>query len=502
MEIEMEMEMEMEVEMQMEMEIYEQYGREHGFKWGIKSTTTGAIDKWTLVIHFQHRFIPGTTLLTPLDRRRMLANSTAVRAHVNGRDVTNDAHDGKQAQGKEERFRPGAIYQKNNEEEDARTAAMDLHLGPMVSVLTSSSEMTKTVIASPAKGLQKLCLGERQHDCNCGSDPAPDSESEDKYGHDENEIIDRNPVDCQREQHLCFCKMLRDDILSQFARLEKANLIEFKNERHDAKVRLYNALLPLHTLEKIVTALKAKVSSLEQLRGLQTVDRKDLRERVDNLQRKYLKLETTGKTLIVEVQKAKEGRELAAATQAEAPEAPVHFQTLPDTSGAWEAPKISGAPEMLTSPGYLETRVILGAPKRSSCPEALQTYEITGASETPGTPEIPGVPEMLHAPEIPGAPEMLNAPEISGASEMLNASEIPGAPAMLNAPEIPGAPRCSTVVRSQVLLRYSVLLKCSAVGSAPKFTFAQAFDEGQILILLISTIYTVLDENKGDERQL
>ncbi|KAF8538278.1 hypothetical protein BDD12DRAFT_885586 [Trichophaea hybrida] len=157
---------------------------------------------------------------------------------------------------------------------------------------------------------------------------------------------------------------------------------------------------------------------------------------------------------------------------------------------------------MLTSPGYLETRVILGAPKRSSGPEALQTYEITGASETPGTPEIPGVPEMLNAPEIPGAPEMLNAPEISGASEMLNAPEIPGAPAMLNAPEIPGAPRCSTVVRSQVLLRYSVLLKCSAVGSAPKFTFAHAFDEGQILILLISTIYTVLDENKGDERQL
>ncbi|KAF8538281.1 hypothetical protein BDD12DRAFT_885531 [Trichophaea hybrida] len=235
------------------------------------------------------------------------------------RDGTNDEHDGKEEQGKEERFRPGALYEENKEEEEARTAAIDLHPGPMVSAPSSSSETTKMVIAPSAERLWRLPFGQRIYDSDCGSDPAPECDSEDEYEQDEDQIIDRNPVDCLSEEFLCSYAMLRDDILSQFARLEKANLTKFENKTHDAKVRLHHALVPLHTLEKTITALQAKVPSLEQLRVLQTADRKDIRQRVDDLQRKNLKLETTAKTLMVEVQKVKEERELAAATQAVTP---------------------------------------------------------------------------------------------------------------------------------------------------------------------------------------
>jgi hypothetical protein len=67
--------------------------------------------------------------------------------------------------------------------------------------------------------------------------------------------------------------------------------------------------------------------------------------------------------------------------------------------------------------------------------------------------------------------------------------------------------RSLVLLGSQALLRCSVLmiylapLTCSAFGD-PKFTFVQALNEGGILILLISIIYTAFDENKGDNRRL
>ncbi|KAF8533550.1 hypothetical protein BDD12DRAFT_898574 [Trichophaea hybrida] len=160
--------------------------------------------------------------------------------------------------GKKNASAPALFTKKHKEEEEARTAGMDLHLGPTVSAPSSTSETTKTVIAPSAEGLRRLPFGERKYDSDCGSDPAPEWESEDEYEEDNDEIVDRNLVDCLQEV------------------LEKANLTKFENERHNAKVRLHNVLVPLHTLEKTVTALEAKVSSLEQLRMLQTADRKDL----------------------------------------------------------------------------------------------------------------------------------------------------------------------------------------------------------------------------------
>jgi hypothetical protein len=64
--------------------------------------------------------------------------------------------------------------------------------------------------------------------------------------------------------------------------------------------------------------------------------------------------------------------------------------------------------------------------------------------------------------------------------------------------------RSSALLRCSVLVRCSVLLACSALGTskilgARECTFAQALEEVEILILLISTIYTVLDKNKGDD---
>jgi hypothetical protein len=70
--------------------------------------------------------------------------------------------------------------------------------------------------------------------------------------------------------------------------------------------------------------------------------------------------------------------------------------------------------------------------------------------------------------------------------------------------------RSLALQRSYRLIRFSTLIKCSAflirsVFDAPeilgvsKFTFPQDLDEGIILILLIPAIYTVLDDNNGDE---
>jgi hypothetical protein len=86
-----------------------------------------------------------------------------------------------------------------------------------------------------------------------------------------------------------------------------------------------------------------------------------------------------------------------------------------------------------------------------------------------------GIPEMLQTYEIPGAPDIPSAPEIPGVLEMLSTCEM--------------------------LMRYSALLLFLALSGTPKFTFAQALDEGEIMILLISTIYNIwLGKNKGDER--
>jgi hypothetical protein len=71
---------------------------------------------------------------------------------------------------------------------------------------------------------------------------------------------------------------------------------------------------------------------------------------------------------------------------------------------------------------------------------------------------------------------MLDAPEMLETYDILSAPEMLRAPETLQTYEIPGAPD---------------------IAGAPKFTFAQALDEGEILILLISTIYTGLDENTG-----
>ena len=74
---------------------------------------------------------------------------------------------------------------------------------------------------------------------------------------------------------------------------------------------------------------------------------------------------------------------------------------------------------------------------------------------------------------------MVGTPETLSAPEMLETYEIPCALEMLSAPETP---------------------QTYEIPSAPEFTFAQALEEVEILILLISTIYTVLDENKGDDK--
>ncbi|KAF8534998.1 hypothetical protein BDD12DRAFT_894406 [Trichophaea hybrida] len=92
------------------------------------------------------------------------------------------------------------------------------------------------------------------------------SEDEDEDNSDE-----VNPVDCLRKEHLCSFDVLRDEILSRFTELERANAKKFENERHVAKVSLHNALVETNVRttsnDQAVATLESKVASLERLRA-------------------------------------------------------------------------------------------------------------------------------------------------------------------------------------------------------------------------------------------
>jgi hypothetical protein len=86
---------------------------------------------------------------------------------------------------------------------------------------------------------------------------------------------------------------------------------------------------------------------------------------------------------------------------------------------------------------------------------------------------------------IPGAAEMLGTPE------PLEPEDIFHSPETLSTPEILGTPG---------MLETAEMLQTYVIPGTCKFTFAQALNEGEILIILISTIYGRLDEDNIDER--
>jgi hypothetical protein len=74
---------------------------------------------------------------------------------------------------------------KEREEEEARTATRDSRPGSTVSVSSSSSHKTTQAVIAPSapcerEGLRRLHFGERRYDINCGSDSAPEWQSEDE----------------------------------------------------------------------------------------------------------------------------------------------------------------------------------------------------------------------------------------------------------------------------------------------------------------------------------
>jgi hypothetical protein len=70
----------------------------------------------------------------------------------------------KKNKGKKNASALAPFTKKNKEEEEARTATMDLHPGATVSAPSSaSSDTTKTVIAPSAEALQRLPFGDRKY---------------------------------------------------------------------------------------------------------------------------------------------------------------------------------------------------------------------------------------------------------------------------------------------------------------------------------------------------
>ncbi|KAF8540314.1 hypothetical protein BDD12DRAFT_880708 [Trichophaea hybrida] len=196
---------------------------------------------------------------------------------------------------------------------------------PLFRASSSSVTPSATVIA-PTQGLRRLPFGERQYDSDCGSE-APEWQSDDdseqldhEHDDDDNDI---DPVQCLREEYLAGLIMLREEILTRFTDVEGSTETKFTNTKTYCAVIVPNTLVPINKDKSIqdasITGLEAKVATLERLRAAQTTDMKNLRQRVDYLEGKNRKLETTVETLLVEVQKVEEGRKLAAATQVVTP---------------------------------------------------------------------------------------------------------------------------------------------------------------------------------------
>ncbi|KAF8537273.1 hypothetical protein BDD12DRAFT_807083 [Trichophaea hybrida] len=130
------------------------------------------------------------------------------------------------------------------------------------------TERTATPEGYATQGQRRLPFGQRKYDSDCGSDSVPEWQSEDE---DEDNSDEVNPVDCLRKEHLCSFDVLRDEILSRFTELERANAKKFENERHVAKVSLHNALVETNVRttsnDQAVATLESKVASLERLRA-------------------------------------------------------------------------------------------------------------------------------------------------------------------------------------------------------------------------------------------
>ncbi|KAF8531071.1 hypothetical protein BDD12DRAFT_903410 [Trichophaea hybrida] len=138
-----------------------------------------------------------------------------------------------------------------------------------------------TVIERPTQGQRRLAFGERKYVTDCGSELSEPAqpESDNDYDYEEDKEDDG-------------LKALATDPFTQIQML-----------REEFECSLFT----------VQTELLAKIAIVPSKikEAAQTVDAKDLRRRVDDLEGKNRKLETTVETLLVEAKKAKEEKKLA-----------------------------------------------------------------------------------------------------------------------------------------------------------------------------------------------
>ncbi|KAF8533263.1 hypothetical protein BDD12DRAFT_899808 [Trichophaea hybrida] len=210
----------------------------------------------------------------------------------------------KKNKGKKNASAPAPPTKKIVEGEGSRTAARDgLHPGSTVPASSSSAPPKPATVSR-----RGLPFGERLYDSDCGSDnDAPCGQSDDD--------VDSNDFGsvCSDNEHFHAdendMKMDPVGVITEYVEetLQQAkNFFERQSKNHDE-------------LSARAATLEAKVASWERLRVAQTADAKDLRQRVDDLEGRNRMLETTVETQLVEVKKAKQEKELAAATQVVTP---------------------------------------------------------------------------------------------------------------------------------------------------------------------------------------
>ncbi|KAF8535456.1 hypothetical protein BDD12DRAFT_892944 [Trichophaea hybrida] len=204
---------------------------------------------------------------------------------------------------------------KNREEDEARTDTRDSHPGSTVSASSSSKPATVS--------RRRLPFGQRLYESDCGSDDdAPEGQSDDDIC-----INDHDGVLYDYNEHFHADESEEDDDET----VDRNPSIAYGSSIY-APSQCYKKTFFLGLLQlKKTTRQSSQTSS--------SMRKKDLCQRVDVLEGKNRKLETTVATLMAEVKKTKEEKELAVATQVvtlpTTPRKDVAIRPVPSKTPTW-----------------------------------------------------------------------------------------------------------------------------------------------------------------------
>ncbi|KAF8539129.1 hypothetical protein BDD12DRAFT_883095 [Trichophaea hybrida] len=209
----------------------------------------------------------------------------------------------KKNKGKKNTSAPAPPTKKIVEGEGSRTAARDsLHPGSTVPASSSSAPPKSATVSR-----RRLHFGQHLYDSNCGShNEALCGQSDDDMDSNnfgsvclDNELFNADKNDMKMDPIGVITEYIEETLQQAKNFFEDSLLAMCNNTLSQLAMQASNSRKNHNELSTRGATLETKVASLEQLRVAQTADAKDLRQRVDNLQGRNRKLETTVEMLLV-----------------------------------------------------------------------------------------------------------------------------------------------------------------------------------------------------------